>query len=261
MIMAALYTYALAFPVDRIDIYDNADNHMFFVTFDYDGAGNNIGRTVYASDSTFLRTTRLTMDAGGAVTAENSIDYDSNALFTTHITPQSGKTDFTVKDQFTMDILGGPMSYTKSAAGEYAVSQGGVNLYKQKYAYATDGSLTRIDYTDASGALLYYAKVTQRTSISFASGHGTVHKFIPVFRRAAGGKLMVSFTLSTPSDVTVELFSSTGRLWAKTVGKFLAAGRRTLTLPYNSAFGGGAYITRISVDGKAVFHGRLIVAQ
>ena len=252
---------AFAGGIDRIDIFDYADNHLLFVTFAYDAAGNNIGRTVYASDSTFLRTTLFTKDAGGTVTTENSVDYDSNSLFTTRISPQSGKTDFTIKDQFNMDILGAPMSYAKSAAGEYAVSQVGAILYKQKYEYANDGSLTRIDYTDPSGALLYYAKVTQRTGINRVACHGTILRLAPVFRAAAEGKLLVSFTLAAPSIVTVELFSPDGRLTAKTMSKSLAAGRRTLAVACNLAIGGGAYITRISAHGFPVFHGRLIVAR
>jgi len=261
MIIAALCASALAGVIDRIDIYDNADNHLLFVTFAYDAAGNNTGRTVYASDSTFLRTTGFTKDAGGAVTAENSIDYDSNALFTTIISPQSGKTNFTVKDQFNMDILGAPTSYANGAAGEYTVSQGGATLYKQKYSYASDGSLTRIDYTDASGALLYYAKATRQTGTRFIADHGAIPGLSPVFRAAAGGRLLVSFTLAAASNVTVELFSPAGRLTAKTIGKSLATGRRTLAVAYNSALGGGAYIARISADGLPVFHGRLIVAR
>jgi hypothetical protein len=260
-ITLALFVRSFAGGIDRMDLFDAADNRLLFVTFEYDSTGNNIGRTVYASDSTFLRSLRLTKDAGGNVTAENSTDYESNPLFTTRISPQSGRTDFTVSDQFNMDMLGAPMSYTKSAAGEYAISQGGATLYKQKYAYAADGSLTRIDYTDPSGSLLYYATVSQKTGLIAGNARGLPLRLAPVFRAIPGGNLLVSFTLAAPSDVSVEFFTPSGRLAAKAVGRSLAAGRRTLAVGYNDAFGQGAYIARISANGSPVFYGRLLVTR
>lgn len=260
---AALFVRAFAGGIDRLDIFDNADNRLLFVTFEYDSAGNNSGRTVYASDSTFLRSTRFTKDAGGNVTVENSVDYESNPVFATRISPQTGRTDFTVSDQFTMDMLGAPMSYTKSTAvaGEYAISQGGATLYKQKYQYANDGSLTRIDYTDPSGTLLYYATVSLKTGTIAGDVHGMRLQLAPVFRAASGGKLLVLFTLAAPSDVSVELFTPAGRLALKTAGRSLGAGRRTLAATCSETSGPGTYIARISVNGSPVFHGRLIMTR
>ena len=250
-----------ASQIVRMDIYDKADNQLLFVTFDYNGAGDCTGRSVYASDSTFLRSTRFTKDTGGTVTAENSFDYESNPLFTTRLSPQTGRTDFTVSDQFAMDLLGAPMSYAAGAAGEYVISQGGATIYKQKYEYAGDGSLTRIDYSDASGALLFYATITQSTGAVPGSGRSLQARLAPVFRTTADGKLLASFTLATACIATLELFTPSGRLVAKTVGRSLGAGRRTLSVAGGSVSGAGAYLARISVNGTPVYYGRLLAAR
>jgi hypothetical protein len=248
-----------ASPIARIDVYDKADNHLLFVTFEYNGSGECIGRNVFTSDGTFLRTTRFTKDGGGNVTAENSIDYEDNPLSTTSISPQSGKTDFTIKDQFNMDLLGAPMSYTKGAAGEYTISQGGSTLYKQKYEFANDGSLSRVTFADAAGTLLYYAKVIQTGRVIRGTGNGISTRFTPVFRVAADGKLLVSFTLAAPSRVTLELFTPTGRLAAKTAAMSLAGGRRTLAASCDQTLGVGTYIARISADGSPIFKGHIVI--
>jgi hypothetical protein len=247
-----------ASPIMRMDIYDKADNHLLFVTFEYNGSGECISRSVFASDSTFLRTTRFTKN-GSVVTAENSIDYEDNPLFTTSISPQSGKTDFTIKDQFQMDLLGGPMSFTNGATGEYTISQGGATLYKQKYEFANDGSLTRVTFSDPAGTLLYYAKVVLSGGVIHGTGNGISPRLAPVFRFAANGKLLVSFTLAAPSRVTVELFTPSGRLAAKTTSKSLAAGRRTLAAACGQKLGIGTYIARISANGSPIFRGHIII--
>jgi hypothetical protein len=261
VITAALVVRAFAGGIDRIDIFDNAGNRLLFVTFEYDSAGNNSGRTVSAGDSTFLRSTRLTKDAGGKVTAENSLDYESNPLFTTRISPQSGRTDFAVNDQFGMDMLGAPMSYTPGAAGEYGISQVGTTLYKQKYEYAGDGSLTRITFTDAAGALLYYATMTRLTGVIPGAIPGPPARLAPVFRATTGGNLFVTVTLAVVSNVTVELFTLSGRLAARAAGTSLAPGRRTIEMACNPGVGGGSAVVRISVNGSPVFHGRLMAAR
>jgi hypothetical protein len=260
-ITAALCFYASAGGIDRIDIFDNAENHLLFVTFEYDSAGNNTGRTVYASDSTFLRATQFTKDQSGNVTAENSVDYESNPLFTTRIIPQSSKTNFSIKDQFDMDFLGAQTSFEKNEAGEFAISQGGATLYKQKYEFASDGRLMRIDYTDPSGTLLYYATVTGSIGTIHGAAHDLHTQFAPVIRTAAGGKLLASFTLTVPSNVTVELFTPAGRLAEKTIGRSLAAGRRTLIVGCDKMFGAGTYIARISINDSPIFNGRLLVVR
>jgi hypothetical protein len=258
MVALSVGAGVFASPIMRMDIYDKADNHLLFVTFEYNGSGECISRSVFASDSTFLRTTRFTKN-GSVVTAENSIDYEDNPLFTTSISQQSGKTDFTIKDQFKMDLLGGPMSVTNGAAGEYTISQGGTTIYKQKYEFANDGSLTRVTFSDPAGTLLYYAKVVQPGGVIHGSGNAQSSRLVPAFRVAADGKLLVSFTLVAPSRVTVELFTPAGRLAAKTAAKSLAAGRRTLAAACDRKLGIGTYIARISANGSPVFKGHIII--
>ena len=260
-LLAILCFGAFAGKIDRIDIFDSAENPLLFVTLEYDSAGNNIGRTVYTSDSTFLRSTSFTKDQSGNITAENSIDYEENPLFTTSISQQTGKTNFTINDQFKMDFLGAPMSYARSSAGEYTISQSGSTLYMQKYEYDSDGTLNRINYTDPSGKLLYYATVKQQTGIINSSIHGKNPQLVPVFHAGLDGKLLVTFSLAKPSIVTIEIFNSTGRLASKTLKKSVAAGRQTLTMKCNDQLSAGTYISRISVNGSQVFHGRLILVR
>jgi hypothetical protein len=257
-----LSTGASPAAIGRIDLFDKADNLLLFVTFEYDSAGNNNGRTVYTGDSTFLRSTRLTRDAGGTVTSENNYDYEGNLFSVTKLTQQSGKTDVTMKDQFDMDLLGAPVSVTKGTAGAYAISQSGGAQYTQKYLFDGDGNLTRIDYADAAGTPLYHANVIQRTATVHPrlqrGGSGVLS---PHFRMNAGKKPVVTFTLAEQAEVTVELFTPAGRLVMKVVSGALLPGRHSLDLLPGALAGSGTFIARMSVNGAAVFCDHLIVTR
>ena len=258
---AILCVQAFGGGIDRVDIFDKADNHLLFITFDYDSEGNNTGRTVYASDSTFLRYTSLVKDGNGNVTSENSIDYDDNTLYKTSIGLQNNKTSLSIKDKFNMEILGAPISIDKSSAGEYSVSQSGSMIYKQKYEYTSDGMLKRINYTDPSGIPLYYATISQSTG-TIQGGIQKVHpQLAPVFRAVSNGKLLVSFTVVTLSDVKVELFTLSGGLISKAAASSLTAGRRTLEVSHNRQLRAGTYIARISVNNLQVYHDRLMLVR
>ena len=93
----------------RLDLFDAQGNHLMFVTFDYDQDGENTGRSVFMSDSTFMRSTKLIRDEG-RVLKEISYNFNGDTVFTTDYT-YGVNTSFLVRDQFKLNSLGGPLSY------------------------------------------------------------------------------------------------------------------------------------------------------
>jgi hypothetical protein len=260
--MLILCLAALAGRIERIDLFDRSDNSLLFVTFDYDSTGKNIGRSVFASDSTFLRSTSFVTSAG-VITRENSIDFDGSPVFSTALSTQGGKTAFTVTDQFGLDQLGGAMSYTASSANNFDISQNNQVVYKEQYVFDANGALLRINVTDNAGALQYYGLVSGPTPLLPPPGQkGAL--FAPELA-ARGGRLMLSLALSSESRVLVELFTPLGRRARVVLDKAVAAGAHAVAIDALDArvatLGHGAYIVRLSINGLPCMTKKIIVEQ
>jgi hypothetical protein len=235
--------------IDRIDLYDIADNHLLFVTFDYDAGGKNTGRTVFASDSTFLRHTTFQTNTSGDIVRENSIDFDSNTAYYTTLNTSAGKTTFSVFDQFGLDQLGGPVSCTTGSQIAFDLSQNGAALNRITYDTASDGSLTRINVLDKTGAMLYYATVSSASAVlRGVGGHIPVR---PVITLIKNGQCNIVFEVTNKSQVSLEMFTVSGKAAGKLVSKQFTAGAYSFRVPLGKTRpAAGIYLFRLSINGQ-----------
>jgi hypothetical protein len=254
-------TLCQAARIDRIDIYDKSDNHLLFVTFDYDSAGKNTGRSVFASDSTFLRSTKF--QTSGAGVKETSFDLEDNLVFSTTINaPTGGKTSFSTVDQFGLDQYGGAMSYTVPSPNNYDVSQSNGTVCKEQYQFGTDGTLLRINVLDKNGSLIYYA-LPNRTTGTIARPHGSTAQFSLI--TANRGRIKIRLGMMNPGRVCGELYTPAGRRAAGLVDGIFDRGNHTINVnalgSNDYPFGNGAYIIRLTIDGVTVVSRKILLQR
>lgn len=247
------FIFPLAARIDRLDMYDRADNHLLFVTFDYDGTGKCTGRSVFTSDSTFLRSTTFQVDGAGVVVKENSVDFKNDPLITTALSAQSGKTGFSVTDQFGFNQLGGPMSWSLSGQNTFEITQGMAVIYRVQYQYDAAGALARINVADQTGSQAFYAVVNANLA-SMDRSPARAERLL--FRGGHDGRVQASFTLAKSGRIVVEMYTPSGRRVAIVADRMYEAGTHAFTVnPFRAdgmCFGDGAYILRMSVNGTTV---------
>lgn len=247
-----------ATPIARMDIYDKADNPLLFVTFDYNGSGDCVGRSIYAGDSTFLRKTTLQPGGAAAATKENSVDFNDNPLFVTTVNPPaSGKTSFSTVDQFGLAQFGPSLSYTEPVANTFDVTQNNGVICKEQYEFDGNGELTRITMLDKGGVLAWYALVSHQATAVLPSG--ALSSVRPVRLTETRGKIRLQFDLSSAGLVRAELFTPSGRRALTIVNKQVPAGSHLLTAD-GTRLGNGTYVARMTVNGIASLT-RLITVQ
>ena len=248
----------VATPITRIDVYDKADNNLLFVTFDYNGSGECTGRSVFASDSTFLRSIAIQPGGASAATKEKSIDFAGNPLFTTTINPPSGgKTSFSTVDQFGLSQFGSPLSFSETAANTFEVTQNNGTVCKEQYEFDGNGELTRITVLDKSGAAAWYALVThQNVAVRPPS---PVTAICPIRLTTDRGKIRLRFELTDAGFVRAEIFTPAGRKVRSVVHETLPAGSHRISSD-GALLGNGTYVVRMTVNGIAPFT-RMIAVQ
>jgi hypothetical protein len=240
--------------VDRLVVFDNANNQLLFVKFLYDGTGKNIGRDVFTADSTFLRHTTFQSNAQGQITKETSTDFDSNMVFYTNLSTSGNASTFSVFDQFNVDQLGGAISTATSDQVSYDVTQGGAVINKIKYTLS-GAAVKQIDVYDNAGARLYYAMVYQ-TPLSQNPDLRPQVAVRPSVTSLGSGRFKVTCTLPQASTVTLELFDLSGRRSALALNKRYGAGMHAIAVDAAGGhgdakvIGDGAYIVLLSIDGK-----------
>jgi hypothetical protein len=264
MITAAIvmtwFAIGQAARIDRIDIYDKADNHLLFATFAYDSTGANIGRSVFTSDSTFLRTT--TFQPSGTGVKETSVDFNNSLVFATTTAPSAGGTAFSTVDQFGMDQFGGAMTATQSSANNYDISQNTTVVCKEQYQFGADGTLNRINILDKSGSLTYYALVTPTTGALSPVGATPGRASLISANR---GRVNAVFSLVHSGRVCVEAFTLTGRRAAVLVDKMFEGGNHAFAVSVfgqgGSRFPNGAYVVRLTIDGVTAVSGKMLLER
>lgn len=233
--------------VDRIDLFDKADNRLMFVTFHYDANDKNTSRCVYMADSTFVDSMAIV-----STTKELVLNFNGDTTGTTTISSTGTSTSFSVFDIFPLpgqlDWLGAPVSYSGSA-GTYELSQRGKPIYKMRYSTESSGNL-KIEVLDNSGSLLYYA-TCKSDSIPIRQRSAPFFKQQAV-RMLGSGKYLTTVNISYPSLVKLELYQLSGRLATVLLKTKLEPGRHTLTAVIPHSMADNLYITRLSVDGENV---------
>jgi hypothetical protein len=252
---AMILCFSVCFArIDRLEIFDKADSKLLFVTFQYDAAGKNIGRDVFSADSTFMRHTSFQFNAQNQIIKESSINFDSNLVFYTNISSSGTSSTFSVFDQFNMDQIGGAISSSTSDQVTYNISQGGTVINKIKYTLV-NGSVQRIDVTDNTGAMLYYA-VVPITPINLHPDHQFSDVQRPSVAPLGRGHFKITCHLIQPSQLTLEMFDLSGRRAAVVLNRHYGAGDHSIVAdafaPHQKTTGNGAYIVRLTIDGNHV---------
>jgi hypothetical protein len=254
-------TLCQAARIDRIDIYDKSDNHLLFVTFAYNAGDTNIGRSVFASDSTFLRSTKF--QTSGTGVKETSVDFDDNLVFSTTISAATGgKTSFSTVDQFGLDQYGGAMSYTIPSPNNYDLSQSNGTVCKEQYQFGADGTLLRINVLDKNGTLIYYA-LPNRTTGSIARLPGSAAQLFLI--TANRGRIKIRLGMMNPGRVCGELYTPAGRRAAGLVDGIFDRGNHAINVnalgSNGNRLGNGAYIIRLTIDGVTMVSRKILLQR
>ena len=115
--------------------------------------------------------------------------------------------------------------------------------------------MQRIDIGDNTGAMLYYA-LTGSTPVSFHPERQFSEARRPSVAPLGGGHFKITCDLPQPSNLKLDLFDLSGRRAAVVLNKQYGAGAHSILVnaapPQLKSVGNGAYIVRLSVDGKQV---------
>lgn len=243
--------YAESEEIKRADFYDASGNHLMYVTFVYEN-GKNVGRNVYMSDGYFKRRTMLIDNSSGKREKEVSYDFNEDTCFVTSISTDGDKTKFTVRDQFKVDHLGGEISYSGSG-DNFDFFQNGALINKMRY------SGKKIEVLDKTGTLIYYVeldnvpvrKINRKNPLNMMS-----------VQQRGNNRFMVNLTLSTPSNVSCDLISLTGKKLGTIFSKNMVYGNISELVNLSSVLPGlaeGVYIIDMSIDGKRVYKEKVLV--
>ena len=245
-----------------LDIYDGVENHLMFVTFSYDESGRNIGRTIYMSDSTFMREVKINYGSDGQRLNEVSYNFNGDTVFVTSYNNSATATNFSIVDQFKLDHVGGLVSYTNANPLEYnlvyaSTSAAAANM---KYEQDAQGNLTRVTITTPANEV-YYGIF--RSSVGVTRETAVVKNRSPqALVRARGASLIdVDFNLASAGEVRCELITLSGRQAAVLYRGRLDKGSHTRSIRINSkrrAVANGVYLFVVSVNGVAVSKSRYL---
>lgn len=254
-----LSTLSAAAPINRLDIYDAADNHLLFVTFEYNGAGACTGRSVFASDSTFLYKTTIPAETSGGTIEENSVDYLENKIYTTKINNTgTGSAEFSTIDQFELSQFGSALTYTQSETNLFSINQGGSTVCKEKYEYDSTGNLSKVIILGKNNETLYYAQVAQVVEVKRVA---TVKPFNLFTINTNRGAIKIQCVMAAEKFVTAELITPSGRRVSYLVNKKLTPGSYTFTTAHQGHTASGTYIVKVAMNGITVLTQKAIVQK
>ena len=248
--------------VKRLDLFDAQGNHLMFVDFEYDQTGKNTGRSVYMSDSTFVRTVAITRDAQGGVSKETSFNFNDDTVFSTTYSSNGDTKSITVRDLFGMDQLGAPVSYRTSGDNNFTISQKGVDINKMGYEFNGQGDLEKVSVTDNSGTLLYYGLFSYGTGIN---NQKNIHYQKPNISLRGNTLMAARFTLNRPAEVRCELIALNGRRSGVLFAALFPPGthRKNMRIHSTSCFASknGIYLVTLSIEGIIVASSRQVILR
>jgi hypothetical protein len=242
-----------------MNIFDKAGNILLFVEFDYDSSGNNVGRSVYTADSTFLRRT-VFVNESGKRSKEISLNFNNDTIGITKISTINNNPGISVFDQFNLDQFGAPVSYSANGDNTYNVYQNGSVIYKMKYAFSPEGDLARVEVLSTGNDLLYYTEFenTVKTVRNQFLGSQPEPRFL-----FHGDRGQISIDLKTESNLKVCIYNISGQLVTIPFAKTLNQGQHTVDFKINSPgakiIAGGLYIIRTYINGQPVSPSRKLI--
>ncbi|NLD95285.1 MAG: hypothetical protein GX639_21765 [Fibrobacter sp.] len=249
-------------PVRYLHFYDAADNSLMFIEFEYDANGVNTSRSVYMSDTTFIKRIDVQTSPDGSKSRETSFNFNDDTLFSASYKSDADKNSFSIKDQFGVDQFGSDISYTETSTDNFDITQN--NKVINKISYIKEGdNYKKIQVADNSGALLYYA------TVEYESGAGVVYntkinKNIPSLRHLGNNRFEVRFTMLKPAHVSCELSTLSGRQVGKVVHREFTKGTTREVINFNkslSAITTGVYLLSLSIDGNRVLKEKILIQR
>jgi|SRR5690554_1359791 len=238
-------------PIEKVDIFDSANNHLMFINFKYDNSGNNISRSIYMSDSTFIR--EVLIDGN----KEYSINFNGDTVLTSNYNKDGSSTNLSVLDQFNLDMLGGQISYSENSSNNFEVKQKGSVI--NKISYETNSDKTRINILNSSGELQFYATINDTTSILTRNKRNT---FSAPSLKMNNNQIKIHFNLSKASIINCELVSLSGRRIAKLISKKAVKGTQNEIIRISEkmpALSSGVYFLTLSINGKRVLNEKILM--
>lgn len=253
-----LSTVSVSAQIDRMDIFDRADNRLLFVKFEYDKDGKNTGRSVYNSDSTFLRRTIFVIDKTGKTVREISFDFNNDTIIKTDFSTIDKKPGISVFDQFNFNQFGAPVSYASDGENNYDIYHNGSVIYRMKYLYDSNGELNRIDVLSTSNSLLYYAVVSTPSGVVRRSRISL--KSVPKIT-FSNNHCNITANLTAVTDLKVCIYNLSGQIVCVPFSRRLNPGilKEQFSVDDPSRkLPGSLYIATLYINGEAMLSSRFI---
>jgi hypothetical protein len=263
--MAVLFSVVsfAASPPTRLDLFDAADNHLMFVTFEYNGQ-KNISRTIYMSDSTFVR--RVLIDtAAQSASTEYSINFNGDTIITTNTKMGSANSSFSIMDQFHVDQIGDTVNCSPKDGDplSYSLSYKSINASAANMTYEQNaqGALTRVTIFDNNGTRAYYG-IFSNGATAIVHSAVSAQQAIAHVRSVNARTINVDFFLTKPSLVKCELITPIGKRSEVLFNEPLSVGRHGKLIRIGSEasrrLANGVYLLVVSVDGTAISKSKYI---
>lgn len=252
MVIGIISAPLFSAPVKRMDIFDNTGNNLLFVEFEYDNNGNNIARSVFMADSSFVKRTVFTNDGSGNRIRETAFNFNDDTLGYTVFSSQNSRPSINVFDQFGLNQFGTAVSYELNGENQYDIYQNGSVVYKMKYLYTADGEPERLNVMDKSSTILYYATFSSAIKTIFQSVKSvTKLDFI-----VTADKCKLTILLKKESELKACIYNLSGKLVSVPYTGTLKAGMRSVAFRLDQVnareVANGMYILRLFVDGLPV---------
>jgi hypothetical protein len=262
----ALALFLVVLPASsqtRLDFYDAQDNHLMFVKFAYDSTGKNtsLNRTVFMSDSTFMRNVSVKTDASDQRVSETSFNFNGDTIFNSTFGASGTASTISTHDQFGNDQFGGPVSIASAGDMQFDLSQAGSVINKMTYEKDNEGRLTKVTVSDANNTKLYYGVFSY--VVEGVISRDKQRALRSTIAQNGRGALILRVSLDKPSAVRCELLSLSGRRVGVMLDQKFPKGTHSRHIPLVSqqslALAIGVYCVSLSIDGRTVAVERLLV--
>lgn len=258
-------SFASGAPVPvQLDLYDASNNHLMYITFDYDTVGRNTGRHIFMADETFMRSVEITYDDMGRRLNEVSYNFNGDTIYTTSFSQASNGTSFTIQDQFGLDLTGDRIVYSNDNLFDFSLMYGqtGEQAAMVAYTKTEDDHFVRVDIIGQSNEDAYYGLVTygEMMEVSQSGQKSGKHSQVSILSRAK--RIDVTFNLRSAGNARCELLTLSGRsavvLYDGRMRKGSHTHRFNLDRDAQERLSSGVYLFKVSVNGKGVMHSRYL---
>jgi hypothetical protein len=262
VLFCAIATSAAVLPT-RLDLFDASENKLMYITFEYEG-GQNVSRTVYMADSTFVRKVMITRNSDKSPAKEVSFNFNDDTSFVTSYQHSGTASQVKIVDQFKMDQIGGTVNYSSSGKPDYDLTfqKTGELAARMKYEKDGEGNLNKVSIFDKGGKLQYYGLFTNNAVGVVQKNQNNEQKGVQAIVKTRGPEqLELQLSLEAAGEVRCELITLSGRSAAVLFVARADAGQQRLQLHINGnerRITNGVYLLTVSINGKMVVRDRYL---